>query len=365
VNCRSDNFFSGLDLGRRAVPSFLFFLVTPVLHILTVIRWPLEFAITFSYIACAPGLGILFAQIGKPASLFGFGGTFHEEKRKKAIGWTCCFRSSADLLPAMRDSAGEASDRFVPRASARSVWLSTSLSLLHADIFFLKPGPSGNFDSDPGRSFFSGAHAHVLVWLIAAELVGFAGYLVYVVRLCESRTAHARGGPHDLARPVDGIANQSEKRSSFLEIRALAAAFSTIGWPQHREPLWRVRACREISIPRCSLCAARALVNFAPSTPSSICCIECKAHRFSEREYSTPHLKQNQRLRWQSAHNHSHYCMIDRVRNGERRMCYGRPLPELQHIRGASVRLGADFQENLPTASWFFHGDIRFLLESR
>ena len=46
-----------------------------VLHILTVIRWPLEFGHNFLYIACALVEAILFAQIGKPASWFGFGGS--------------------------------------------------------------------------------------------------------------------------------------------------------------------------------------------------------------------------------------------------------------------------------------------------
>ena len=38
-----------------------------VLHIITVIRWPLEFGHNFLYIACALVEAILFAQLGKPA----------------------------------------------------------------------------------------------------------------------------------------------------------------------------------------------------------------------------------------------------------------------------------------------------------
>src|SRR5260370_30700775 len=38
-----------------------------VLHILTVIRWPLEFGHYFLYIACALFEAILFAQIWQPA----------------------------------------------------------------------------------------------------------------------------------------------------------------------------------------------------------------------------------------------------------------------------------------------------------
>ena len=43
-----------------------------VLHIITVIRWPLEFGHNFLYIACALVEALLFAQITKPASWFGF-----------------------------------------------------------------------------------------------------------------------------------------------------------------------------------------------------------------------------------------------------------------------------------------------------
>src|SRR5207247_8368928 len=45
-----------------------------VLHILTVIRWPLEFGHNFLYIACALVEAILFALMGMPARWFGYGG---------------------------------------------------------------------------------------------------------------------------------------------------------------------------------------------------------------------------------------------------------------------------------------------------
>jgi len=53
-----------------------------VLHIITVIRWPLEFGHNFLYIACALVEAILFAQVGKPAAWFSFGAAFI------ALGWT-------------------------------------------------------------------------------------------------------------------------------------------------------------------------------------------------------------------------------------------------------------------------------------
>ena len=47
-----------------------------VLHIITLIRWPLEFGHNFLYIGCALLEAITFAQITKPANWFGFGALF-------------------------------------------------------------------------------------------------------------------------------------------------------------------------------------------------------------------------------------------------------------------------------------------------
>src|SRR5260370_11241543 len=52
-----------------------------VVHILTVIRWPLEFGHNFLYISCSLVEAILFALICKQASLIGFRAAFI------AIGW--------------------------------------------------------------------------------------------------------------------------------------------------------------------------------------------------------------------------------------------------------------------------------------
>src|SRR3954471_19857142 len=71
-----------------------------VLHIITVIRWPLEFGHNFLYIACALVEAILFAQLGKPARWFGFGAAFI------AIGWTLFVYDLRLIHARMRDSAG-------------------------------------------------------------------------------------------------------------------------------------------------------------------------------------------------------------------------------------------------------------------
>ena len=110
-----------------------------VLHILTVIRWPLEFGHNFLYIACALVEAILFAQIGKPASWFGFGAVFI------AIGWTLFVYDLRLIYARMRDSAGEAS----PARSVAQHWSP------FAGVIFSEPG-LGDFNSGLAGNF-SGA----------------------------------------------------------------------------------------------------------------------------------------------------------------------------------------------------------------
>ena len=144
-----------------------------VLHILTVIRWPLEFGHNFLYIACALVEAILFAQIGKPASWFGFGAAFI------AIGWTLFVYDLRLIYARMRDSSGETSDRLSARVR-RDQWL--NIGLLLPAIFLLNLASAILIRTWP--EIFLTRNAHV--WLIAAELLGFAGYLVYVVRFYAS-----------------------------------------------------------------------------------------------------------------------------------------------------------------------------------
>jgi len=54
-----------------------------VLHILTVIRWPLEFGHNFLYMACALVEAFAFAQLGNPGRWFAFIAAF------LAVGWFC------------------------------------------------------------------------------------------------------------------------------------------------------------------------------------------------------------------------------------------------------------------------------------
>ena len=140
-----------------------------VLHIITVIRWPLEFGHNFLYIACALIEAILFAQLGKPASWFGFGAAFI------AIGWTLFVYDLRLIYARMRDSAGEASNRLSARV-LRDQWL--NIAVLLPAVFLLNFSSAVLIRTWPEVFLMGNAH----VWLIAVQVLGFAGYLIYVVR---------------------------------------------------------------------------------------------------------------------------------------------------------------------------------------
>src|SRR5438067_5906690 len=76
-----------------------------VLHIITVIRWPLEFGHNFLYIACALVEAILFSQLARPARWFAFGAAFI------AAGWMLFAYDLRLIRARMDDSTGEASRR--------------------------------------------------------------------------------------------------------------------------------------------------------------------------------------------------------------------------------------------------------------
>jgi len=140
-----------------------------VLHIITVIRWPLEFGHNFLYIACALVEAILFAQLGKPASWFGFGAAFI------AIGWTLFVYDLRLIYARIRDSAGEASNRLSARV-LRDQWL--NIAVLLPAVFLLNFLSAVLIRTWPEVFLMGNAH----VWLIAVQVLSFAGYLIYVVR---------------------------------------------------------------------------------------------------------------------------------------------------------------------------------------
>ncbi|HZR79344.1 MAG TPA: hypothetical protein VFA58_09045 [Chthoniobacterales bacterium] len=140
-----------------------------VLHIITVIRWPLEFGHNFLYIACALVEAVLFAQLGKPAEWFGFGAAFI------AIGLALFVYDLRLIHARMRDSSGPASNQLSARV-LRDQWLNIALflpGLLILNLLFM-------FLIRNWPAFFLVKNGHV--YLICLQIGGFVGYLIYVVR---------------------------------------------------------------------------------------------------------------------------------------------------------------------------------------
>ena len=140
-----------------------------VLHIITVIRWPLEFGHNFLYITCALIEAILFSQLTHPAAWFGFGALFG------AVGWIL-FTYDMRLIQAREiDSAGPASNQLIAIVK-RDQWLNIALLVPAVSVCnfvcFLA------IRSRP--SFFLAREFHV--WLAVAQVAGFGAYLYYVIR---------------------------------------------------------------------------------------------------------------------------------------------------------------------------------------
>src|SRR5437763_3820770 len=100
-----------------------------VLHIITVIRWPLEFGHNFLYIGCALVEALMFAQLARPQSWFAFGACFI------AVGWALFVYDLRLIYARMRDSAGPASDRLCAMVK-RDQWL--NIALLLPGVLLLK-----------------------------------------------------------------------------------------------------------------------------------------------------------------------------------------------------------------------------------
>ena len=140
-----------------------------VLHIITLIRWPLEFGHNFLYIGCALIEAVSFAQLLNPANWFGFGAAFI------AAGWILFFYDLRLIHARQHDSGGEAGNRLYQRVRRDQL---LNLALLLPGVFILNVMCAICIRTWP--EIFLRGNGHL--WLIALQIVGFAGYLIYVVR---------------------------------------------------------------------------------------------------------------------------------------------------------------------------------------
>jgi hypothetical protein len=139
-----------------------------VLHILTVIRWPLEFGHNFLYIGCALVEAFAFAQLGNPARWFAFVAAF------LAIGWLLFAYDLRMIQMRVRDRTGDVSDRLYSLVR-RDQWL--NLGVLLPAFFLVNAACVLAIHLRP--EFFLAHDGHI--WLVAMQLIAFAGYLSYVV----------------------------------------------------------------------------------------------------------------------------------------------------------------------------------------
>ena len=139
-----------------------------ILHIITVIRWPLEFGHNFLYLGCALIEAISFSQLAKPVNWFAFGAAFI------AIGWLLFVYDLRLIHARHRDSAGPETDKLLALV-LRDQRL--NIALLLPIVFLLDVACAAAIHFWP--RFFLAANGHL--WLIAAQLAGFSGYLAYVV----------------------------------------------------------------------------------------------------------------------------------------------------------------------------------------
>jgi hypothetical protein len=140
-----------------------------VLHIITLIRWPLEFGHNFLYIGCALLEAVVLSQLSVPEKWFGFGAAFI------AVGWLLFVYDLRLIHARMRDSAGDAGNRLYAQVR-RDQWL--NIGFLLPAVFLLNLICA--FCIHFWREFFIARHGHLV--LIAIQIIGFAGYLIYVVR---------------------------------------------------------------------------------------------------------------------------------------------------------------------------------------
>ena len=140
-----------------------------VLHIITVIRWPLEFGHNFLYIACALFEALLFTRLHSPRAWFAFGALFG------AVGWLLFVYDLRLIRARAEDSAGPASNR-LSAVVTRDQWL--NITVLVPAVFLFNLASYLCIRQWP--DLFLGRNLHVC--LAVAQLAGFSAYLFYVMR---------------------------------------------------------------------------------------------------------------------------------------------------------------------------------------
>jgi hypothetical protein len=140
-----------------------------VIHTLTLIRWPLEFGHNFFYIGCALGEAILFSRLDNPLAWFQLSAAY------AGIVWLL-FIYDMRLIHARIVESGADSERAL-YARAKSDQL-LNIGLLVPLLIALNLVAAFAIWRWPNLFIARAGH----IWLIAAQLVSFIGYLIYTGR---------------------------------------------------------------------------------------------------------------------------------------------------------------------------------------
>ena len=133
-----------------------------------------EFGHNFLYVACALVEAFSFAQLGNPARWFSFVAAF------LGVGWLLFAYDLRMIRMRVRDRTGEASNRLYALVT-RDQWF--NIGLLLPAFFLVNVACAVAIHLQP--EFFLAQDGHI--WLIALQLIAFAGYLSYVVIfLCQA-----------------------------------------------------------------------------------------------------------------------------------------------------------------------------------
>jgi hypothetical protein len=139
-----------------------------VLHIITVIRWPLEFGHNFFYIGCAFSEALLFTRLRHPEGWFALGTVFG------VVGWALFVYDLRLVRARSAEHPGRSGQRLIELVR-RDQFL---------NIYFLLPGVILYnlfaflcIRRRPDLFLRNGRH----LWLGLGEMVGFAAYLCYVL----------------------------------------------------------------------------------------------------------------------------------------------------------------------------------------
>jgi hypothetical protein len=140
-----------------------------IIHILTLIKWPLEFGHNFFYIACAVGEAILFSRLDSPLEWFQLSAAY------AGVVWLL-FIYDMRLIRARISESNNVADRTLyVRAKADqllNIWALVPL------LFVLNLGCAFSIWRWPDLFITRAGH----IWLISIQLASFIGYLIYIGR---------------------------------------------------------------------------------------------------------------------------------------------------------------------------------------